>query len=361
MKKLPSLFFISFMAISLAACTSPQSPQTPQEKPGTGEHISKQGQPGGGEEKPEDKVRPGDRKDGPGKTEEKENPLQYDQMVLARLNEPFQLKVGQSAQLEGGKFTMTAKKVTEDSRCPSGGMVMCYWSGQVMVLLEISEGKDLPTSLQVSSIKPTTYNDLAITLTKVDPEKIAKMKHEGGGIEDTPPISQADYTFYFEIKNASDLPQEQKPQKAVPTESYKEKTLKEAKLFLPHNGVAFFMDKTEKNHRMMINFDTSELSYAMTSNSSPFYDNPHMKGYRVKITADDLKAMQQLSDKVSSSILWDYEDEKNVQVVAIVVTDGEAELYSSSKELKDDLKRLYDFMYNFTVIDKADPATFINF
>lgn len=135
--------------------------------------------------------------------------LNHDQMLSNQLNEIFPLKINQSVKisLENNKnIILTTKKVVEDSRCPganNGHIVNCVWSGQVVVLLEISKNNEAPTSLQISNLTPATHQDFTITLTKVAPERSVKSKPSS--IPDFEPveIKPTDYTLYFEVKKNS--------------------------------------------------------------------------------------------------------------------------------------------------------------
>lgn len=46
----------------------------------------------------------------------------------ARLNEQFELSIGQSAVISGEGLTLRLDDVTEDSRCPKGAV--CIWEGR---------------------------------------------------------------------------------------------------------------------------------------------------------------------------------------------------------------------------------------
>lgn len=56
--------------------------------------------------------------------------------INIELNTPFQLRIGQSAQLDSEGITLDFLEVTEDSRCPED--VQCIVAGQVSTLVSIS-------------------------------------------------------------------------------------------------------------------------------------------------------------------------------------------------------------------------------
>lgn len=179
-------------------------------------------------------------------------------------------------------------------------------------------------------------------MQKVEPAK--RFKHgTNGGIEFIP-IDDKDYTFYFEVKKASELEQTEKPI-IESTENLKEEILKQAKPYLPCNGIGFFVDGTSQNHRIIVDFDTSEIRYVLTSQSYPFYDNPHLT---VKVTPEDL---QKIYDFDGTIFMEDEEkeihDSKNI---LIVMDDGEAAIYSYAQDSQDAISKLYDFIVGFTII-----------
>jgi hypothetical protein len=100
----------------------------------------------------------------------------------ASLGTPFDLKVGQTAVLEGG-LTIRFDAVPADSRCPMDAI--CVWAGEARVAMTLSarsaprvqrEWKTSPANDQVS------YEDYSIKLTGLQPYP------QGGRT-----ISQGDY------------------------------------------------------------------------------------------------------------------------------------------------------------------------
>ena len=72
------------------------------------------------------------------------------------LNRQITLHVNQEAVLEGTRFTITFKGVTEDSRCPDNAR--CIWAGNAQLVFELSNSGQQP--------KPATLN------TYLDPKLI---------------------------------------------------------------------------------------------------------------------------------------------------------------------------------------------
>ena len=98
--------------------------------------------------------------------------------VDAALDQPFELKVGQSATLAGEGLTLSFEAVAEDSRCPTG--VQCVWEGNAKVLAVASKdgkaaGLELNTALEP---RTATYLDYTIELVSLEPHPDA----QGGAI-----------------------------------------------------------------------------------------------------------------------------------------------------------------------------------
>lgn len=64
-------------------------------------------------------------------------------MQAAPMGEPFTLNYGETATLDGGSLTLAFLRVAEDSRCPQD--VLCAWSGQVGVALQVTVGDEVQT------------------------------------------------------------------------------------------------------------------------------------------------------------------------------------------------------------------------
>lgn len=80
----------------------------------------------------------------------------------AKLDEPFQLKVGQTASFADG-FTVTFVSVPNDSRCPIG--VSCVWAGNATVILKSGDGIDTLNTISPSPILRGQYTIKMDSLT----------------------------------------------------------------------------------------------------------------------------------------------------------------------------------------------------
>jgi hypothetical protein len=59
------------------------------------------------------------------------------------LGEPFLLPYSATATADGGSLWITFAQIVEDSRCPAD--VMCAWSGQAVVALQVAAGDETQT------------------------------------------------------------------------------------------------------------------------------------------------------------------------------------------------------------------------
>lgn len=93
--------------------------------------------------------------------------------IIAGINQPFQLRINQTATIENEGLRVTFQDVTEDSRCPIGAQ--CFWEGQATVAVGIAkDGQDLGTlSLTLRAgmehLATTTLDEYTIQLAAVDP------------------------------------------------------------------------------------------------------------------------------------------------------------------------------------------------
>ena len=60
--------------------------------------------------------------------------------TIVRLDEGFNLKIGQTAYLEKEKMKIKFVDISEDSRCLSN--VQCFWAGQVKMVLNVDYQKN---------------------------------------------------------------------------------------------------------------------------------------------------------------------------------------------------------------------------
>jgi hypothetical protein len=107
----------------------------------------------------------------------------------ATLDQPFVLRVGQSATVAGEGLTVSFQAVPSDSRCPTG--VQCVWAGNAVVQVVLSKdgkafGAELNTSLEPTSVDYLNYNVALVSLAPYPSSK--------GG-----PISQSQYRATFVV------------------------------------------------------------------------------------------------------------------------------------------------------------------
>jgi hypothetical protein len=114
----------------------------------------------------------------------KNNNNNSDMIITAKLEDPFQLTINQTAVIAANNMmSMQFLDVPEDSRCPS--FVECIWAGQVMVSLNVSEISSVPLIFNLtlgpspSNSSARSVDTLIIQLLQVEPypireEEIAK-------------------------------------------------------------------------------------------------------------------------------------------------------------------------------------------
>lgn len=94
------------------------------------------------------------------------------------LDQPFQLKVGESATIENGQLAFVFESVPSDSRCPENAR--CVWAGDAAAVLKYVAGTDtLHTTLEPKSVVHSIYR---IQLLLLSPYPKAPQ-----------PISQSEY------------------------------------------------------------------------------------------------------------------------------------------------------------------------
>ncbi len=79
--------------------------------------------------------------------------------VVAALDEPFVLHVGDTALVADGTVRVHFNAVSEDSRCPS--QVNCFWIGRAVIDLAVTVGDGAAESVEVSTIHSPEPTDLA--------------------------------------------------------------------------------------------------------------------------------------------------------------------------------------------------------
>jgi hypothetical protein len=94
-------------------------------------------------------------------------------VVCARLDTPFDVRVGETAYVADTRLTIRADSVPEDSRCPTD--VVCAWAGNARVALTLRHDAsvdcvDLNSTLQPRAI---TRHGYTVELADVRPPRIS--------------------------------------------------------------------------------------------------------------------------------------------------------------------------------------------
>lgn len=87
------------------------------------------------------------------------------------LGQPFDLRVGTSAAVEGG-LLLTFTRVVSDSRCPIDALVLCVWAGEGVVALRLAHRTGGTAERDVRtepSASVATFHDYAIRLDTLQP------------------------------------------------------------------------------------------------------------------------------------------------------------------------------------------------
>ena len=71
------------------------------------------------------------------------NPQPFDPEIHVPLDEPFALRVGQSAELSGTRLRIRFEQVRDDSRCPTD--VVCVWGGNARMRLTVDADGEVET------------------------------------------------------------------------------------------------------------------------------------------------------------------------------------------------------------------------
>jgi tetratricopeptide (TPR) repeat protein len=89
--------------------------------------------------------------------------------VGARLDQAFTLSLNQEARFEEDDLLLRFTSVLEDSRCPK--QVLCAWSGQGIVQIQVQQNGSLPTSFELNtipSLKQDTVDYMKYTIHLLD-------------------------------------------------------------------------------------------------------------------------------------------------------------------------------------------------
>ena len=85
-----------------------------------------------------------------------------------KIGEEFELKYGQSTQIQGQNLSIKFKNVAEDSRCPKGAF--CVWEGNAKIVLQVAQqDTSVNTSLEPREITYSRYPTYTIRLVSVSP------------------------------------------------------------------------------------------------------------------------------------------------------------------------------------------------
>lgn len=119
--------------------------------------------------------------------------LERQHATQPNLGEPFQLRVGEQAVIEGVDLDVRFVELSNDSRCPSNALILCIWEGDAAIVVETSPKHgdalqhELHTNLEPTSVR---VGSVRLTLQQLDPYPL--------GVE---PIPSDQYlaTFVVEI------------------------------------------------------------------------------------------------------------------------------------------------------------------
>jgi len=115
--------------------------------------------------------------------------------VTPGLDEPFTLKVGERAWIDGASLYLRFLDVESDSRCPSNALILCVWEGDAGVVIEIgplvgdAAVDTLHTTLEPKSVP---VGDGMLVLQRLDPYP-----------EDVTPIPIEEYVATFVVEISS--------------------------------------------------------------------------------------------------------------------------------------------------------------
>jgi hypothetical protein len=98
------------------------------------------------------------------------NPQPFDPQIEVALDEPFLVRVGQSAEIAGADLRIRFDRVGEDSRCPSD--VVCVWGGNARVQLTVEADGEVEALELNSGMDPrsTVLKGFRLSLEAVEPE-----------------------------------------------------------------------------------------------------------------------------------------------------------------------------------------------
>jgi hypothetical protein len=91
-------------------------------------------------------------------------------VAVVRLDEEFDLRAGQTANVGGNALTIAFRRVSGDSRCPMDAV--CVWMGDAVVQLDVTVGRAAwtPTELHTHlEPKRTSFREYSIDLVSLLP------------------------------------------------------------------------------------------------------------------------------------------------------------------------------------------------
>jgi hypothetical protein len=113
-------------------------------------------------------------------------------VVCARLETPFDLRIGETAYVADTRLTIRADSVPEDSRCPTD--VVCAWAGNARIALTLRHASDIDRVDLNSTLQPRAvarYGYL-VELVDVRPPRVS-----------TQPVAPASYVVRLIARRAS--------------------------------------------------------------------------------------------------------------------------------------------------------------
>lgn len=120
--------------------------------------------------------------------------------MRAELEQPFTLRVGQSAQVES--LTITFLRVVQDSRCPTD--VLCFWRGDAEVELLVIHPETGRKRIMLHTMwrrRATPVDEYLLRLNRLDPYP-----------KTTFPIPQREYRVTLTVLEAKPSPGPRSPE-----------------------------------------------------------------------------------------------------------------------------------------------------
>ena len=98
-------------------------------------------------------------------------------LKVVKIDEKFQLELGECISLKGEEFHICFDSVVEDSRCPPN--VQCIWEGRLVIALIATTETGISQKIQVGDIfyeetNSTTIDDFLISAIEIEPHNREK-------------------------------------------------------------------------------------------------------------------------------------------------------------------------------------------